>query len=296
MRPLAFVDLETTGLDPRRHEILEIAVVRADPRTLEVTGMLDLRVRPGRIEDADPAALGINAWSAEAWRDAVPLDIALVRAKPLLEGALLAGHNISFDRIFLDAAWNASGVPAPDLDHHVLDTATMAWPLHAAGLVESLSLDVVCETLGIDTGQPHRALADARRSLEVARRLLPDARLASRLLALAADERAIVDAILARIDGGRGHYGSWCTSDGRDYRAEAFAEVIDALNYCAAELVRLSRRATRDGGGGSTGDELDACLHDAAVELEAAELPSLAAAVREARRRVDPHSVTGDAT
>jgi DNA polymerase-3 subunit epsilon len=247
VRPLAFIDVETTGLDPSRHEIIEIGVVVADPRTRETRGMFDVRVRPGRIEDADPVALGINGWSPEAWADAVPLDVALVRAKPLLEGALLAGHNVSFDRAFLDAAWRTTGVRPPDTDHHVLDTATLAWPLLAAGLVESLSLDAVCKALGVDVGQPHRALADAQRSLEVARRLLPDVGLMTRVRSLAADERPIVETILARIDAGRRQYGEWDSGDGRDYPGEALAEVIDALNYCAAELVRL-RRAGRLGG------------------------------------------------
>ncbi|MDF1524584.1 MAG: hypothetical protein P1P87_17415, partial [Trueperaceae bacterium] len=53
---------------------------------------------------------------------------------PLLEGALLAGHNIAFDRTFLDAAWRSTGVPVPKLDHHSIDTATLAWPLLVAGL------------------------------------------------------------------------------------------------------------------------------------------------------------------
>jgi DNA polymerase-3 subunit epsilon len=285
MRPLAFVDLETTGLDPRRHEIIEIAVVCADPRSFETTGMMDLRVRPGRIEDADPAALRINGWSAEAWRDAVSIDVALVRVRPLLDGALLAGHNVSFDHTFLDAAWRATGVGVPDVDHHLLDTATLAWPLYAAGLVESLSLDAVCDALGIDIGRPHRALADAQRSLELARRLLPGSELAARIRALEADERLIVEMILSRIDNGRCHYGAWNSRDGRDYPAEALAEVIDALNYTAAELVRR-RKPEPSSRGHELGHELDACLHDAAIELSAAELPSLARAVDEARRRL----------
>lgn len=247
MRPLAFVDVETTGLDPSRHEIIELGVVVADPRTLETRGMFDVRVRPGRIEEADPVALDINGWSAEAWKDAVPIDVALVRARPLLEGALLAGHNVSFDRAYLDAAWRSTGVRPPGMDHHVLDTATLAWPLHAAGLIASLKLDAVCEALGVDVGQPHRALVDAQRSLEVARRLLPDVGLATRVRSLAADERPIVETVLARIDAGRREYGAWDSDDGRDYPAEALAEVIDALNYCGAELVRM-RRARKAAG------------------------------------------------
>lgn len=241
MRSLAFIDLETTGLDPAHHEILEIGLVIADPRTLEQRESLHLRMRPERIEDADPEALRINGWTPEAWQDAVPLGVALTRARPLLDGALLAGHNVSFDRAFLDVAWRTAGVARPAMDHHVLDTATLAWPLLAVGLVESLSLDPICRKLGIDVGEPHRALIDARRSLELARCLLPEAALLTRVRALEADERALIETILARIDSGRLDYGPWHSDDGRDYPREALAEVIDALNYCAAELVRLGR-------------------------------------------------------
>jgi len=243
MRPIAFVDVETTGLDPTRHEIIEIGVVVADPRTLETRGTFDVQVQPSRIEDADPRALEVNGWSPEAWRDAVPLDVALARVEPLLEGALLAGHNVGFDRAFLDAAWRRLGVTPAEMDHHALDTATLAWPLLAAGLVESLSLAPVCEHLGIDLVQPHRALADAYRSLEVARRLLPDASLLSQVRAMEADERAIVETLVCRIDAGRRDYGPWKVDDERSNPREALAEVLDALNYCAAELVRLGRVA-----------------------------------------------------
>ena len=247
MRPLAFIDLETTGLDPARHEIIEIGVVRVHGGSLETLAEAEVRVRPERIEAADPAALRLNGWSEDGWKDAVPLAEALSRIAEPLEGAVLAGHNVWFDRAFLDAAWRSTGVTQPEMDHHVLDTATLAWPLLACGLIPSVSLKDLCPALGVDRDEAHRALADARCSLQVARRLLPDAGLATRVRGLAADERAIVESILARIDAGRSDYGAWDSGDGRDYPAEALAEVIDALNYCGAELVRL-RRAGRLGG------------------------------------------------
>jgi len=40
---------------------------------------------------------------------------------------------------------------------------------------------------------------------------------------------------------GRGQYGPWHVGDGRDYAREAYAEILDALNYLAAELVRRQR-------------------------------------------------------
>lgn len=61
--------------------------------------------------------------------------------------------------------------------------------------------------------------------------------LPERIEALQADERAIVEKLLDRIEQGREVYGPWKVDDGRDYRKEALAEVIDALHYCAAALL-----------------------------------------------------------
>jgi hypothetical protein len=44
-----------------------------------------------------------------------------------------------------------------------------------------------------------------------------------------------------RIGEGRPTYGEWRVDDGRKYPREALEEVMDALNYCAAELVRLGK-------------------------------------------------------
>ena len=62
--------------------------------------------------------------------------------------------------------------------------------------------------------------------------------LGSRIEALQEDERAIIEVLLDRIEQGRKEYGPWKVNDGRDYRAEAFDEIIDALHYCAAAIVK----------------------------------------------------------
>lgn len=55
------------------------------------------------------------------------------------------------------------------------------------------------------------------------------------------DERAIVETIVERLEAGRHVYGLWNVADGRNNSREALAEVLDALNYCAAELVRIDK-------------------------------------------------------
>jgi hypothetical protein len=59
----------------------------------------------------------------------------------------------------------------------------------------------------------------------------------------ASDEAAILDLLAERLRAGRGTYGPWRVTDGRHYPREALAEVLDALHYCAAELLRLDRAA-----------------------------------------------------
>ena len=64
--------------------------------------------------------------------------------------------------------------------------------------------------------------------------------IAERITALKEDERAILERLLERIEQGRTSYGPWKVTDGRDYPKEALDEVLDALHYCAAALLRMS--------------------------------------------------------
>ena len=241
IRPLAFIDIETTGLDTARHEILEIGIARVDAATLTVLEEIELRVLPTRIEDADPEALRVNGYSPGAWALGVPLEEALHAIAPLLEGAVHAGHNPAFDRSFLREAWRRTDITPPPMDYHLFDSASLAWPLYAAGIVPSLSLGPLCEHFEIERPIPHRALADALASLELTSRLLPASGLAARLASFEDDERAILDELVHRMAEGRKTYGPWKTNDGRDYAREALLEVLDGMHYTAAALVRLGR-------------------------------------------------------
>ena len=238
---IAFVDLETTGLDPSRHEILEIGVVRVDARTLEVLAEHEVLVMPERLGDAQLDALAINGFTTAAWERALPLRDALREVSPLLEGALIAGHNVGFDWSFLEAGFRRTGLALPNVDYHRLDTASLAWPLVVTGELPSMSLDPLAKLFGLERPNPHRALADARCSLAVARKLVDRMRVGGRVAGLPVDERQICDALLGRLEQGRKQYGPWRLDDGRDYPSEAYAEVLDGLHYMAAELVRRRR-------------------------------------------------------
>lgn len=178
-RPLAFVDVETTGLDERRHELLELAVLRVDPDSLVIEQEYSTRVRPEHPETATREAIAVNGYRPELWSGAPSLADALSGASPLLEGAMLAGHGVGFDHRFLVAGYQRARLPLRLGYYHLLDTASLAWPLLVRGEIESLSLDAVCRALGIERTHPHRALADARCSLAVARAMLARFRVAA---------------------------------------------------------------------------------------------------------------------
>lgn len=241
IKAIAFVDIETTGLDPDRHEILEVAVVRVDPDALIVLEEKSVLVQPERLSDADPEALAVCGYSASVWSRALPLKWALRAIAPLLDGALIAGHNVGFDWSFLEAGFRRAELPLPRVDYHRLDTASLAWLLKANDEVDSVSLDAVCAYFGIDRPRPHRALQDARCAHQVALRMLDRSQAGARLTSLPDEERDITDTLLDRLAEGRAQYGEWDVLDGRDYVGEAYEELLDGLHYIAAALVKRQR-------------------------------------------------------
>jgi DNA polymerase-3 subunit epsilon len=169
MKPFAFLKITTTGSNPGRHEVLELAVLRACAKHLALDQVRTVRVRPERLEQADRLRLAEVGYSPKAWADAVPLRDALRTIDPLLEGAVLAGHHLGTDRRFLEAAHRWSGLRLPRLAAYTLDTADLLRPLAASGQVRSLALPTLCAAFGIACEPPARAVRDARCALELAR-------------------------------------------------------------------------------------------------------------------------------
>jgi DNA polymerase III epsilon subunit-like protein len=83
-----------------------------------------------------------------------------------------AGQNVRMDVSFLERAFRKCEMPNP-FDYHVIDLATLfyAWSLVAGETVSALSLRQAATTAGLLQGNsvPHRALADARLTLETFR-------------------------------------------------------------------------------------------------------------------------------
>jgi DNA polymerase III epsilon subunit-like protein len=168
----AFMDCEFGGLDPELHDITEVAMIVTDYRLVELgAGEWKVRARPERIS-AEAAA--ISGYTAEAWAQALPLRQVLGEIDALLPRGLTvvpAGQNVRMDVQFLERAYKSCSLRFP-FDYHVIDLATLfyTWSLVAGETLPALSLRQAASTAGlIDGAVPHRAMADARLTLETFR-------------------------------------------------------------------------------------------------------------------------------
>ncbi len=147
------VDVETTGLSPREHRIVELAVVILDLKGAplgEASTLLDPGgdlgsveahgIRPEHLAGA-PRFGSIAGW-LQGW----------------LAGKVVVGHNLLFTTAFLDEEYRRVGVSMP----HVPVICTMT---HAPRYLPSLpgrTLEQCCAAAGIPIDGPRSALSRAR--------------------------------------------------------------------------------------------------------------------------------------
>lgn len=166
MKKIILVDLETTGLDPQVHEIIEIGAINVD------TGAeFSIKVQPSHIETADPVAMKVNGYTDEKWVGAVPLCDALMLLKEFAgEGKYMMSYNVSFDRMFTEKAYKECEIGYPFYYHH-FDLLTLAWyRLHAGS---PLSLKSVCKQLRLEEEPDvHSALEGCRAAYRVYQKLV----------------------------------------------------------------------------------------------------------------------------
>lgn len=171
---LAFVDIETTHLDPETGEIIELGVViaRLKDDVLTVIDELDLKIAPKHIETADPVALRVNGYDAAEWIFAVSIEDALKSFVEKTKGAIFIAHNLTFDYGFIDTNLKRHNI-AHDMHFHKIDTISLAFGvLHTNDDIGKLSLRALCEKYGIENKKAHSAFADTYALYEVFKKLM----------------------------------------------------------------------------------------------------------------------------
>lgn len=155
--PLAFVDLEMTGLDAKRDRVVELCIERVRGGVVE--DRLHTLVRPDGGESGNVHVHGIDA---AAVADAPTFAEIAERVEELLDGAVFVAHGASWDIAFVHAEMARAGRPLTVAFH--LDTLNLS--RRAFGLAKH-SLDALRAHFAIDTGRAHRADADVLALREV---------------------------------------------------------------------------------------------------------------------------------
>lgn len=178
---LAFVDVETTGLDPGRHRVIEIAVtrVKANPSTWDAPiGHLCYRFTPSSTDlaQAEPGALKVNGyhqghpdWSAAPAMDSQESDAAWEHVAQLTRRAVLVSQNVAFDRGFMQAEISGRDHWNMPWDRRVVDIQSFSWLVALHKGLSTFSLHAVYDALGLGPLPEHRAEADVKRGMAVMR-------------------------------------------------------------------------------------------------------------------------------
>jgi len=164
--PLAFVDLEMTGLDPKTDRVIEVAVSRMRGERIEDAFHSLVNPGPDASFNTDVHGLG-PAQLAEA----PPFAEVARRIVEACSGAVLVAHGAWWDVTFLEAEFAR-------LDMAVrfpfyLDTVILS---RRALRAESHSLEALTRRFGIDRGVAHRAEDDVRSLVALFDRLLGELR------------------------------------------------------------------------------------------------------------------------
>ena len=182
-----YFDLETGGLDGKRHPIIQIAAIAVDAQYKEV------EVYERKVlfleENCDPIALQKNNFDPKVWREEgvgpkevakeftsfvrrhAALDNISAKGKPY-RSCQMAGHNAAvFDRRFLGEWYDRLGLYCP-ADWRVLDTMQLAiWHYYVNQKPRPLNykLETLCEAFGVVMeGEAHDALVDVRATVALA--------------------------------------------------------------------------------------------------------------------------------
>jgi DNA polymerase III epsilon subunit-like protein len=134
---IAIVDVETTGLDPAHHEMVDLGAIYIRPDGREL-GRFFVRIHPPHPERLDPGAAAVNGYSPERWRTLGAVDESEAVRKwrafhdqmARVGGATVtfAALNAGFDQSFTDALLRRHGSSWRELFHYqILDLPSMAW-------------------------------------------------------------------------------------------------------------------------------------------------------------------------
>lgn len=147
------VDLETTGLDPKRDKIIEIGAVRVRDGKAEDT--FEALVNP--YQSLEERIVELTGIRDEELSEAPGVETVLSQFLSFAGELPLLGHHVIFDYSFLKRAAVNQG---KSFERKGIDTLKLARSFMPE--TEKKNLAAACQYYGIKQENHHRAMADAR--------------------------------------------------------------------------------------------------------------------------------------
>jgi hypothetical protein len=159
-----FVDVQTSMADPRKGEIISLAMVRTTSAGKPVASHSALIAPVGEVTAKE--------YDREKWIDAIPYGAA-ARAfeNIILDGQfeskpIIVGHSADGHRAALRLAQDGLGKAEFFAGRAWACTSHMAWPLVYAGIVPSRSLEAVAKYFGVVNKAPNTTQGNVVACLE----------------------------------------------------------------------------------------------------------------------------------
>ena len=192
LEKLAVIDVETTGLSPRHHEVIEVGCVVFEQvrqggavTDIKMIEEWECKLKPERIESADPMALKINGYKESDWHGCSlqpegleEFSKKITHLEPGPNGSqsinslIIVGHNVYYDLQMLASSYERCGVNH-QANKRIIDTYSFARAvLRADKSQRNFSLHALCERFDITNARAHSALADSRATFELYTKLV----------------------------------------------------------------------------------------------------------------------------
>ena len=153
------VDLELSGLDPKRDEIVSFGAIPIEDGRVQLSAAVHGRVRP--LRSMSEAAIRVHGMRAADLAGAPALDVAIDPLLAVMAGRIPVVHVAAIERGFLRPALRRQGVRlrGPMIDTSVLG---LIWLHERDGHApRRTSLTELAAALGLPAHHPHDAVGDA---------------------------------------------------------------------------------------------------------------------------------------
>lgn len=181
-RDILLIDTEFSGFDvPKKHDLLQIAAVLLDKKTLKEKKFFNTYIRPTKWQSRDRASMKVNKITWDMVKDAPSLKQAIKKFNRSMPHNVIQAFYVGYnDKRILSESYTRAGVKWP-FDYHYFDL----WALFYAYLAKKNQLKSKKDFAGfgleylikkfkinIRKNQMHDALVDCRLEAEVLRKII----------------------------------------------------------------------------------------------------------------------------